>query len=87
MLKAEKKSQINYITRLEEIQLKLFPNESLQERFSNFSDYYIDYGDEFIERLKLELSPFQQNFHIFLSINFKISYLILFFNITFEYAT
>ncbi len=65
LLKAEKKSHINYITRLEEIQLKLFPNESLQERFSNFSDYYIDYGDEFIERLKLELSPFQQNFHIF----------------------
>lgn len=65
LLKAEKKTQINYIRRLEEIQLKLFPNGSLQERFSNLSDFYIDYGDEFIERLKLELSPFQQNFHIF----------------------
>ena len=65
LIKAEKKTQINYIRRLEEIQLKLFPNGSLQERFSNLSDFYIDYGDEFIERLKLELSPFQQNFHIF----------------------
>ena len=65
LLKAEKKSHINYVRHLDEIQLKLFPNGSLQERFSNFSDFYIDYGDEFIERLKLELSPFQQNFHIF----------------------
>ena len=65
LLKAEKKSHKNYIERLEQIHLELFPNGSLQERFSNVSEFYLDYGDEFIDRLKLELAPLNQNFYIF----------------------
>ena len=65
LLKAEKNSHINYIDRLEQIHLELFPNGSLQERFLNFSEFYLDYGDEFIDRLRLELAPLNQNFHIF----------------------
>ena len=65
LLKAEKKSHKNYIERIEQIHLELFPNGTLQERFSNFSEFYLEFGDEFIERLKLELQPLNQNFHIF----------------------
>ena len=65
LLKAEKKSHKNYIERLEQIHLELFPNGSLQERFSNVSEFYLDYGDEFIDRLRLELAPLNQNFYIF----------------------
>ena len=65
LLKAEKNSHTNYIDRLEQIHLELFPNGSLQERFLNFSEFYLYYGDEFIERLRLELAPLNQNFHIF----------------------
>jgi len=65
LLRAEKKSHKNYVERIEQIHLELFPNGTLQERFSNFSEFYLDYGEEFIERLKFELVPLNQNFHIF----------------------
>lgn len=65
LLKAEKISHANYIDSLEQIHLELFPNGSLQERFLNFSEFYLDYGDEFIDRLRHELAPLNQNFHIF----------------------
>tara|TARA_Y100000385_G_C13103940_1_gene646255 strand:+ start:3014 stop:4618 length:1605 start_codon:yes stop_codon:yes gene_type:complete len=65
LLKAEKKAHKNYIKRLETIYLELFPNNNLQERYSNFSQFYLGHGDDFIERLKSELLPLNQNFQIF----------------------
>ena len=65
LLKAEKKSHKNYINRLEQLHSELFPNGNLQERFSNFSEFHLEHGDDFIERLKKELVPLDQNFHIF----------------------
>jgi len=64
LLKAEKKAHKAYIERLEAIHFELFPNGSLQERFSNFSEFYLEHGDEFIDQLKTELDPLSQNFHV-----------------------
>lgn len=64
LLKAEKKAHIDYINRLESLHLELFPNGGLQERITNFSEFYIEHGDAFIESLKSELIPLNQKFHI-----------------------
>ena len=64
LLKAEKKSHKDYIDRLEALHLELFPNGGLQERYTNFSEFYLEYGDEFINHLKLELTPLNQKFHV-----------------------
>ena len=62
LLKAEKKVHAAYIKRLDSIHLELFPNGGLQERTMNFSEFYLDYGDAFIETLKTELDPLNQKF-------------------------
>ena len=62
LLKAEKKVHEAYIERLESIILELFPNGGLQERTTNFSEFYLDYGDAFLETLKTELAPLNQKF-------------------------
>ena len=62
--KAEKKMHKDYINRLEALHLELFPNGGLQERFTNFSEFYLEHGEDFINHLKLELVPLNQKFHI-----------------------
>ena len=64
LLKAEKKSHKDYINRLETIHLELFPNGGLQERYTNFTEFYLEHGEEFIKHLKLELAPLNQKFHV-----------------------
>ena len=64
LLKAEKKVHKDYIERLESVHLELFPSGGLQERITNFSEFYIEHGDAFIESLKSELIPLNQKFHI-----------------------
>ncbi|MDG1375365.1 MAG: bacillithiol biosynthesis cysteine-adding enzyme BshC [Flavobacteriaceae bacterium] len=64
LLKAEKKAHKDYVDRLESLHLELFPNGGLQERITNFSEFYIEHGDGFIESLKSELIPLNQKFHI-----------------------
>ena len=64
LLKAEKNVHKDYLNRLEALHSALFPNGSLQERFTNFSEFYMDHGDELIKRLKLELEPLNQKFHV-----------------------
>ena len=64
LLKAEKKVHKDYIERLEALHLELFPNGGLQERITNFSEFYLDYGDAFLETLKSELNPLNQKIHV-----------------------
>jgi len=64
LLKAEKKAHKDYIDRLEALHLELFPNGGLQERITNFSEFYLEHGDAFIEQLKSELAPLNQKFHV-----------------------
>ena len=64
LLKAEKKAHKDYIERLEALHLELFPNGGLQERVTNFSEFYLEHGDAFINHLKSELAPLNQKFHV-----------------------
>ena len=54
--KALKQKSENDINQIWSIKSKLFPNETPQERYDNFSMYYIKYGNDFIDFLMNELT-------------------------------
>jgi len=64
LLRAEKRRQQDLVDRITELKLQLFPNESLEERQRNFSEYYLEYGDTFIDALKAALKPLELEFTI-----------------------
>jgi bacillithiol biosynthesis cysteine-adding enzyme BshC len=64
LLRAEKRRQVDLVTRIIDIKSQLFPNQSLEERQRNFSEYYLEYGDSFIEALKDSLKPLELEFTI-----------------------
>lgn len=64
LLKAEKRRHIEYLDRITALQNELFPNQSLQERYANFSNYYLEYGDQLIQELVLNLQPLKGEFTI-----------------------
>ena len=47
-----------------EIQNELFPNGSLQERNTNFSEFYLEYGEQLIPDLIENLKPLKNEFTI-----------------------
>lgn len=62
MLRAEKRkvqTQLSRITRLKNV---LFPNNSLQERVENFSEYYLQYGAAFFDVVKDGIEPLELTF-------------------------
>ncbi len=61
-LRAEKKQQKNLVDRIVNLQNELFPNQSLEERQRNFSEFYEEYGNEFISTLKQNLNPLKMEF-------------------------
>ena len=67
LLKAEKRSQAALVDRIKLLQNQLFPNQSLQERQHNFSEYYLAYGHDFVKRLQTNLTPLDTAF-IFLEL-------------------
>ncbi|MDP5082001.1 MAG: bacillithiol biosynthesis cysteine-adding enzyme BshC [Winogradskyella sp.] len=64
LLKAQKKRLADEISRCTELQEQLFPNQSLQERNTNFSELYLEYGDHLISELMLSLEPLKGEFTI-----------------------
>ena len=64
LLRAEKRRQHNLVTRITELKTQLFPNDSLEERQRNFSEYYLEYGNAFIDALKESLNPLDLEFTI-----------------------
>ena len=64
LLRAEKRKQKELIDRITKLKLQLFPNESLEERQRNFSEYYLEYGDAFVPALKATLKPLDLKFTI-----------------------
>jgi bacillithiol biosynthesis cysteine-adding enzyme BshC len=64
LLKAEKRRLNDLVERITRLQNQLLPNESLEERQRNFSDYYLEYGVLFIEVLKGALKPLQLEFTV-----------------------
>ena len=64
LLKAEKRRLQDLVTRITTIQNQLLPNGGLEERQRNFSEYYLEYGPEFIRRIKNDLKPLEGAFSI-----------------------
>jgi uncharacterized protein YllA (UPF0747 family) len=62
LLKAQKRKLKSENEVVLNIQKMLFPKQSLQERYLNFSEIYIDYGARLIPKLIEELDPFQTEF-------------------------
>lgn len=64
LLRAEKRKHKYLVARITELQNELLPNQSLEERQRNFSEYYLEYGDNFIKALKENLKPLQLEFTV-----------------------
>ena len=64
MLKAEKQKQETSLNQLKKIKEKLFPEGQLQERYDNFSTFYLKYGQEFIVSLKENLALLDSKFTV-----------------------
>jgi bacillithiol biosynthesis cysteine-adding enzyme BshC len=64
LLKAQKIKLSDQVSRLVDIQNELFPNGSLQERNTNFSEFYLEYGDLLISKLIENLKPLKGEFSV-----------------------
>ncbi|WP_224489279.1 bacillithiol biosynthesis cysteine-adding enzyme BshC [Robertkochia flava] len=64
LLKAQKRKLEDHVERLTALHNELFPNGSLQERSSNFSQWYHQYGSGFIELLLQNLDPLDARFKV-----------------------
>ncbi len=64
LLKAQKRKLKDQVIRMTDIQNELFPNGSLQERTSNFTELYLEYGASLIPRLIKDLNPLDLRFTI-----------------------
>jgi bacillithiol biosynthesis cysteine-adding enzyme BshC len=64
LLKAQKRKLADVLERIVQLQNELFPNQSLQERQTNFSEFYIENGEALIPILIEKLQPLEQRFEI-----------------------
>jgi bacillithiol biosynthesis cysteine-adding enzyme BshC len=66
LLKAQKRKHFEALERITDLQNEFFPNQSLQERQANFSEFYLEYGDLFIQKLMGQLKPLDTSFEVVL---------------------
>ncbi len=64
LLKAQKRKLKDHLNRIKTLQNELFPNQSLQERQVNFSELYLEYGDQLIPKLIKNLKPLELEFTV-----------------------
>jgi bacillithiol biosynthesis cysteine-adding enzyme BshC len=64
LLKAQKRKLSDVLQRITNLQNELFPNQSLQERQTNFSEFYLENGDILIPTLIEQLKPLDNKFDI-----------------------
>ncbi|MBO0331741.1 bacillithiol biosynthesis cysteine-adding enzyme BshC [[Muricauda] lutisoli] len=64
LLRAQKRKLKDHVVRLTDLQNELFPNQSLQERQLNFSEIYLEMGEDLFPLLLNTLDPFLQDFTI-----------------------
>ncbi|MEO6169235.1 MAG: bacillithiol biosynthesis cysteine-adding enzyme BshC [Chitinophagales bacterium] len=62
--KSVKKKEEVAIQQLQTLKEKLFPANSLQERYDNFLPFYMRYGELFFSELKSHLQPMEQQFTV-----------------------
>ena len=64
LIKAQKIKLKDTLARISDLQNELFPNQGLQERQANFSEFYIESGNNLIPKLIESLKPLEQRFDI-----------------------
>ena len=64
LLKAQKRKLKEEVSRITQLQNELFPHKSLQERHTNFSEMYLEYGERLIPTLIEKLNPLELQFKI-----------------------
>jgi len=64
MLRAEKRNMADQVSQLYKIKNKLFPNQSLQERYDTFMPFYLEQGAGFFDRLLAATLPYGDQFVI-----------------------
>lgn len=64
LLKAEKRNHRDQLERIALLQNQLFPNQGLQERRNNFSEFYLEYDGRLLTELFAQLKPLEQEFNI-----------------------
>jgi bacillithiol biosynthesis cysteine-adding enzyme BshC len=64
LLKAQKRKLNDQVERAVILKHTLFPSGKLQERHTNFSEIYKDYGPNFLENLLKKLDPLDQRFMV-----------------------
>ncbi|WP_417940038.1 bacillithiol biosynthesis cysteine-adding enzyme BshC [Flavobacterium sp. RS13.1] len=64
LLKAQKRKLDEELQRVTDLQFELFPNNGLQERQTNFSELYLEKGEQLIPLLIEKLKPLEHNFDI-----------------------
>ncbi len=64
LLKAERRKYKDLTKRIKQLQDEIFPKQSLQERNTNFSEHYLEYGEDLIPKLKEALKPLALEFTV-----------------------
>ena len=64
LLKAQKRKYSDTLDRISNLQNELFPNQSLQERQVNFSEFYLEHQSNLLLKLSTTLKPLETNFEI-----------------------
>ena len=62
LLNAQKKKLVDHVQRLTLLHEMLFPNNSLQERQSNFFEFYLSHGENLVPLLFEQLDPLKLEF-------------------------
>ncbi len=64
MMRAEKRNMAEQLSQIYKLRNKLFPNESLQERYDTFMPYYLEQGEAFFDTLMETTLPYGNQFMI-----------------------
>lgn len=64
LMKAQKRKMEDVLERVKTLQDELFPRQSLQERYLNISEFYLEYGEGIIQSLIENLEPLKAEFLI-----------------------
>ena len=64
LLKAQKRKLSDVLQRIINLQNELFPNQSLQERQANFSEFYLENGENLIPMIINQLKPLENKFEV-----------------------
>ncbi len=64
LLKAQRIKLKDEVARVVVLQNELFPQQSLQERKSNFAEFYLEYGRIFFDVVKENLDPLKMEFKV-----------------------